>query len=321
MDNRLFSDSNPLIALARRRQRATPLLAVFFLVPLAVIATLEERLFLTYGLLLSGFPDPAREPTLTAVALVVELMVGSATILLFLWLWLRFYEGRPLWSLGLRRTGAPRQLLWGALSGVTLISATAVLMAVLGFVALEHKDPAPTGIAAIGGVLFVALGWAAQGSMEELLCRGWALQTAAARYGSLVGILFSSLVFSLFHYYAADVGLLALANLFLLGVLLALYALLEGSLWGVCALHAAYNWTETSVLGFDFYGDEAPGGVLLNLRETGPDLITGGSVGITATGGLAQTATILLGIIILLVIMNRRSHLKMGQAGLRSRAR
>lgn len=308
MHNRLLSATNPLIAMARVRQRRTPLLAVFFLVPLVVIATLEERLFLTYGLLFSGFPDPTATPALAAVALVVELLIGSATILLFLWLWLRFFERRPLCSLGLRSTGAPRQALRGALLGLLLITVTVALMAALGFVTFERGEPGPAGTAAIGGVLLVALGWAAQGSAEELLCRGWALQTAATRYGPLGGVIFSSLVFALFHLYQADVGPLALVNLFLLGVLLALYALFEGGLWGVCALHAAYNWAETSVFGFDYYGDEAAGGVLLNLKEAGPDLVTGGGVGVSTTGGLAQTATILLGIVMFLVFTSRRSR-------------
>jgi uncharacterized protein len=306
MASLLFSADNPLVEAARARRRLTPVWAVFLLVPLVTITTFEFKQALTYWLLFSGYPSPTEEPGRAAAALVVELLVGFAAVVFLLWLWLRFFERRPFSTLGLERTGALRKVLSGALFGLLLTAATALLLTLLGFVVVEGKAQGPVGLAVLGGVLFVAVGWAAQATSEELLCRGWALQTAATRYGTPVGVLFSSLVFAIFHLYQADVGLLALTNLFLLGVLLALYALYEGSLWGVCAFHAAYNWTETSLLGFDYYGEEAAGGVLLNLRQVGPDVVTGGGVGVSITGGLAQTATILLGIAILLLFVSRR---------------
>jgi membrane protease YdiL (CAAX protease family) len=306
MTSPLFSAHNPLVEAARGRRRPTPVWAVFLLVPLVLIATFEFKQALTYRLLFSGNPSALEEPAEAAAALVVELLVGFAAVVVLLWLWVRFFERRRFSTLGLRRTGALRKVLWGALFGLLLIAATALLLALLGFVIVEGGARVPVGLAALSGILFVALGWAAQASSEELLCRGWALQTAATRYGTAIGVLVSSLVFALFHLYQADVGLLALMNLFLLGVLFALYALYEGSLWGVCAFHAAYNWTETSILGFDYYGEEAAGGVLLNLRQVGPDVVTGGGVGVSITGGLAQTATVLLGIAILLAAASRR---------------
>jgi membrane protease YdiL (CAAX protease family) len=306
MTSPLFSATNPLVDAAQARRRPTPVWAVFLLVPLVTVATFEFNQAFTYWLLFSGYPSPTEEPTRAAAAQVVELLTGFAAIALLLWLWLRFFERRPFSTLGLRRTGALRKVLRGALFGLLLVAATALLLAILGFVVVEGDAQVPVGLAALGGVLFVAVGWAAQATSEELLCRGWALQTAATRYGTLIGVLFSSLVFALFHLYQADVGLLALMNLFLLGVLLALYALYEESLWGVCAFHAAYNWTETSLLGFDYYGEEAAGGMLLNLRQVGPDVVTGGGVGVSTTGGLGQTATILLGIATLRLFASRR---------------
>jgi membrane protease YdiL (CAAX protease family) len=306
MPRPLFSADNPLVGEAAVRRRPTPMWAVFLLVPLVMIATFEVTQAVTYGLLFSGYPSTVEKPVQTAAVLTVELILGFAAVVFSLWLWLRFFEGRPFSTLGLRGTDTLRKALRGALAGLLLIAATALLLVLLGFVIVEGGSQGPVGFAALGGVLLVALGWAAQATSEELLCRGWVLQTAATRYDTLVGVLFSSLVFSLFHLYQADVGFLAIANLFLLGVLLALYALYEGSLWGVCTLHAAYNWAETSILGFDYYREEAAGGVLLNLKQVGPDVVTGGGVGVNITGGLAQTATIVLGIALLLVSASRR---------------
>jgi len=67
----------------------------------------------------------------------------------------------------------------------------------------------------------------------------------------------------------------------LVGVFLAFYALREGSLWGICGLHAAWNWAQGSVFGFSVSGTGVPGGSLFNL-QTNPaasELLTGGVFG------------------------------------------
>ena len=314
----LLSADNPLVLAYRERERPTPIVAALFLALLISFVAVEASFWFTYGMLFSGFPSPAREPAFATAALVVELLVDFGTIMLFLWLWLRFFERRSFTTLGLPKVGVSGKALRGALVGVLLMGATVAGMVALGFVTLESGGPGPVGVAALGGVLFVALGYAAQGSAEELLCRGWLLQTAGVRYGVPVGVLFSSLVFALIHLINnAALSVLGFFNLLLAGVFFALYALNEGSLWGVCALHAAYNWSEANLFGFDFYGEEPPGGVLVNLRETGPDVVTGGSVGIGAAGGLLNTVVLLLGLVILLTLARRKASTADGHTTVR----
>lgn len=294
----LFDARNPLVAQAStgsRPWRRTPLWAVFFAVPLVTVATFELKTRLAYDVLFPGLEDPAAEPARAAAALFVELLLGFAVIFFLLWLWLKFFERRPFATIGFIEAERRRKALSGALVGFLVVLATIVLLLLLGHVAFEPEGHGPTGLAALPAVLFVAAGWAAQATSEEVLTRGWALQNAARR-GVPFAVLFSALVHSLFHLAQPDVGPLALLNLFLFGVLLALVALEQGSIWGACALHAAFNWAETSVFGLDYYGQEAAGGVLVNLRQTGPDLFTGGGVGAGLTGGLAQTFVLVLAI-------------------------
>lgn len=73
----------------------------------------------------------------------------------------------------------------------------------------------------------------------------------------------------------------------------------------ICVAHAAYNWAETNLFGFDFYGDEPVGGSLMNLKVTGPDALTGGGVGLNTTGGLAFTIVQLVAIAAVLILIQR----------------
>ena len=72
----------------------------------------------------------------------------------------------------------------------------------------------------------------------------------------------------------------------------------EGSLWGIGAQHAAWNWAQGNLFGFEVSGIAPAGGMLFNMMETGPDEITGGAFG--PEGGLVITAVLLIGIAVLL---------------------
>jgi len=112
-----------------------------------------------------------------------------------------------------------------------------------------------------------------------------------------IAILISSLLFALLHGANDNITLFAIVNLILFGVFISLFALREGSIWGVCAWHAVWNWLQGN-----FYGLEVSGRkesiALLNLQETGPDWLTGGKFG--PEGGFVVTIILLLGIVILI---------------------
>lgn len=303
----LFSPQNPLLAIRERRGRTPPVIVASLVALFVIGATTGGAIILTYGLLFTAGPTPAEQPVLSAVALVINLILAYGAIYLFLWLWLRFIEGRPFSTLGLQTgSGALKKVVRGVAFGVLFFAAVSALMGSMGFLAFEGNEVGgPQGIQAIGGVLFVALGWAVQGSAEEVMFRGWLLQTATTHYGPFAGVLISTLVFVVAHMFSPNLDLIALTNLFLSGLFFALYALYEGSLWGVCALHAAMNWAEINVFGFDQSGEEAAGGVLFNLREAGPDFITGGDSPAVTAGGLVYSVVVLMGICIILFLAQR----------------
>lgn len=304
--NSLLGQNSRLIVLARHQRQQTPFLLACLLSVSISLSASTIGFLVAQSLFSPDVPDPTQEPMLSTVEFVSWLVLGFGMSILFVWLWLRLFEGRSFHTLGFENQSALSKILRGALIGLLLMAAIAGALVALGYAAFEQEDPRMQGVAALDGVLLVAVGWAVQGSAEEIVSRGWLLQTAATRYGPLAGVLLSSLLFAFLHLFNADITPLALANVFLAGIFFALYALYEGSLWGVCALHATLNWAEGNVFGFDRYGQEMPGGVLFNLRQSGPDIATGGGVGAGVTGGLAWTIVFVVALVAIISLFHYR---------------
>ncbi len=295
-DNRLF-------ALARSGRR---LPHIALAIPLSVGFILVSQIaggvpmFLALGWLLPDRGGPLRS------GLFNGLMLAAAFGLIFvvLWLWLRWAEKRPLHTLGLERSAAGRKYARGFVLGLAMFVASLGLMGALGYVEPEAGGGAQLSAAALGGVLMILAGWAVQGAGEEVLLRGWLMNVIGARYRPWLGVAISSLLFAILHGLNPNLSPVALVNLGLFGLFTALYALWEESLWGVCALHSAWNWVQGNVVGMQVSGNAEAGPMLFNLREIGPDLVTGGAFG--PEGGLAVTAILLAAIGLLAWLGARR---------------
>lgn len=127
---------------------------------------------------------------------------------------------------------------------------------------------------------------------EEVLIRGWALPVIGARYKPWVGLLVSSLIFSLLHGLNPGLSTIALVNLALFGVFAGLYAIREGSLWGICAIHSVWNWVQ-GIFGFRL-AEPKRAAALFEFDESGADWLTGGPFG--PEGGLAVTIVLMISI-------------------------
>jgi membrane protease YdiL (CAAX protease family) len=302
----LLAADNHLFALARRGQRLTHVAWALVLSLIVPFAAIIIGGILGSGVLFVVLPNTTLiESSATGAALTtaVFLIFSFVPIYLLVWVWIRWFEKRPFWTLGFERQGAAKRYGIGLLAGALLFSTAVAIMAAFGYVAPEAGDPRFQGTAALGGVALVALGWMVQGAAEEVLCRGWLLQTIGARYRPSLGVLLSSLVFAVLHSLNPNLSLIAVLNLFLFGLFAALYALYEGGLWGVCAVHAVWNWVQGNIFGLAVSGGTPSGGTLFDLIEIGPDLITGGAFG--PEGGLAVTAVLLIGVLVIALLARR----------------
>ena len=236
---------------------------------------------------------------------------GLGSVLVLLWAWL--FERRGPSALGFNGSG-PMRFARGYLIGLAfLLTVVAVIWLAGGY---QVEGPGAFGSAAVGAALLpigvLLLAFIVQGSSEELLFRGWLMQLIASRHGLWIAVVANSVLLALAH--AGNIEpsrelYVGLVNIVLFGLFISLYAAREGSLWGVCGWHAAWNW----LLGLGF-GLEVSGTVI----ETTPlitDLtgapgaawwLTGGVFGPEAS--FVTTAVLLIATIVLIVRGRTRDH-------------
>ena len=233
------------------------------------------------------------------VGLAALIIVSFGAMHLTVWLWIRIMEKRSWWTIGLPFEaigGVSTALLQygrGLLIGLGLQMAVVGVLALLGMLDFETPFSGVSGVVLRNiGLLFVA--FVVQGAAEEVLTRGLIFQVVGRRYGVWAGVSVAALTFGLLHLGNPNTSSIAIVNLFLAGLLFSLYALNEGTIWGACALHSIWNWTMGNLLGLEVSGIEfaADTAALIDLQETGPDAITGGSFG--PEGGLVVTSALVL---------------------------
>lgn len=202
-------------------------------------------------------------------------------------------EKRSLRSMGLSAKGAAGEYLFGLLAGLALFVA-AILLCLI------------TGTLKIGGVsedfsflniLLFFLAYLVQGMSEEILCRGYLMISVARRQSLPVAILVSSLVFAALHLANNGLTPLAFFNLFLFGVVMAVYVVKRGNLWGAAAIHSAWNFAQGNLFGVAVSGTSPADSVFVSTLSERGAMINGGAFGLE--GGLAVTLVLVAAVLLL----------------------
>jgi uncharacterized protein len=273
-----------------------PILSSFCSAPVIVVNLASEE----FSAAAFNNPTNSNSPLITTMFLVFSFL----PFFIFIWGWLGFFEHRSFWTTGLERTRIRRKYSRGALVGFSMMALPVVVMAVSGQMSLESDPTVWSGLSAIPGVLIMLVGWLVQGAAEETLTRGFLLPVFGVRFGPFWGIMVSSVLFSSLHLLNPNLNLIAMLNLFLFGIFASVYAMREGGLWGVFAIHSLWNWVQGNLLGLEVSGSSIGGTTLINLKATGSDLITGGAFG--PEGGLAVTLVLVLGCSVLFYLIAKR---------------
>ena len=151
------------------------------------------------------------------------------------------------------------------------------------------------------------------GFYEELFSRGYHIVNMTEgfsggrltlRQAAILALVVSSSIFGLLHAANPNAGVVSTVNIVIAGLALGIPYLVTGSLAIPAGLHAAWNFFQGGIFGFPVSGMPHRS-TLLQIRETGPDLMTGGSFGPEA--GLMG----ILGLVLMLLLL----HLYARRAG------
>ena len=139
-------------------------------------------------------------------------------------------------------------------------------------------------------IIFILVGW-----NEELLSRGYHLQTLASGMNLPLGLIGSSLIFGILHVTNPHATWISTIGITLAGLFLGFGYIRTHQLWLPIGLHIGWNFSEGVVFGFPVSG--WTGFQITNSTFTGPQLWTGGPFGPEA--GLFVLPALLIGTVLI----------------------
>lgn len=139
-------------------------------------------------------------------------------------------------------------------------------------------------------IVFIFVGW-----NEELLSRGYHLQTIASGTNMFWGVFISSSIFGVLHLGNPHATWVSALGILFAGLFLAYGYLATGQLWLPIGLHIGWNFFEGVVFGFPVSGLDVYR--LTRITVTGPEVWTGAEFGPEA--GLILLPGLLLGVVLI----------------------
>lgn len=208
---------------------------------------------------------------LVPVGLLVGSLMAASVGLAGYWKLMRLVRGRAVCELA--GPGRLRELGAGLVWGTALICAVFAVLAAMG----AYR------IAAVGwdkGILIGLVAGIMGGVGEELLFRGVLLRLLEAWLGSWWALAVTAVLFGVMHLSNAGATPIGAAAIALeAGILLGACYLVTRRLWLAIGLHAAWNFVQGGIFGSDISGAVNSRG-LFEASFSGPDLLTGGSMGV-----------------------------------------
>ena len=275
---------------------------------------LQTAIMLTLGICLSVLfltallvLDPSLLATFTDLKpeyMLLGMVAETFAVTVSVFLARRFLDKRSIESLGLQLS---IQTLFDILMGIFItflqMGLIYFLMSQLGWITFQgfawQFDPLSLVLrnTLLFIVIFILVAW-----NEELLSRGYHLQTIASGTNIFWGVMISSAVFGLLHLGNPGANWTSTLGIFLAGIFFAFGYLRTKQLWLPMGMHLGWNFFEGVGFGFPVSGlDIYP---LTRIQVHGPELWTGGPFGPEA--GLIILPALLLGVLLIhLYVRNR----------------
>lgn len=137
-------------------------------------------------------------------------------------------------------------------------------------------------------ILLMLGGFICQGAMEEVLCRGIALQLLKDKTSIPVAVGVSTALFIIPHIRnmagaSTSIQFFAIVDLILISLIFAFLTLRFQSIWAACGLHSIWNFILYNILGLNLSGNDEMTAAVFDMRSVGSNILNGGVYGIEAS--------------------------------------
>lgn len=231
----------------------------------------------------------------------IQLIVGFGLGILVLFLFVRKTSKRSIKSLGFYKEKAVTYYLGGvALALAGLLGIVMILQSTGSIEVTVQKAELSMASVSLMGVILLA--WIIQGAAEEILIRGYLLPTIVQKQDLIGGVILSSIAFALMHIGNNGVTVISLMNILLCGVMLALLAIKQESLWGVCGFHTMWNLLQGNIFGIAVSGNGEMPSIWKTTYEKASHF-NGGVFGIE--GSILTTIFMMISIVVLVSLLRK----------------
>ncbi|MCR4795856.1 MAG: CPBP family intramembrane metalloprotease [Ruminococcus sp.] len=242
----------------------------------------------------------------TKVSAVPKVMIPSLLSTIFGTIGAIFYcrcvEMRPVRSMGARKKGLITHYLIGLLIGIAMMSAITLLSVAFGANSIKLCDSIDYKILA----LFL-LGFFVQGMSEEFIFRGYLMNSiGGGGHHTAIAVGISAAAFALAHAANPGFGVVPFINLALFGVFAAFYMMLFDNIWGVCAIHSIWNFTQGNIYGISVSGSGDTESLFRTTQISDKAFLTGGEFGIE--GSIFTTLILSIGVALTAFALYRKTQ-------------
>lgn len=270
------------------RQDVISILLVMFLVMMA-----GELVAIPFTYLLElGFKESGVVPhfDLEPLTLLFSTIFQMGAIILYA----RFHELHDFKTIGFVKKKALGSYVKGYFIGILMISSVVFLAIISGSVNIIYNIK-PVSFIVIALFFFAYM---IQGANEEVILRGY-LTPQLCRVTTLRNtIIVSSLVFAAMHLGNEGISPLAFLNLFLYGIFMSLYFISTKNIWGVAAIHGAWNFFEGNIFGSAVSGNFKTSSLIHLENNPALSWLNGGTFGLE--GGLIVSLILVISIFIVI---------------------
>lgn len=226
--------------------------------------------------------------------MLISLFATAATTFIC-FIYCRKIERRSFSSMGFRKQGWFLRYIKGYVIGTVMLLLCALILYLMGDLDFAFAEKIP-----VLYLLAFFIGFVIQGMSEEVLVRGYFMVSLNNRCHTAIAVGISSVAFSVLHLANPGISIIALLNLILFGVFMAVYILRTDDLWGACAIHSAWNFAQGNLVGIRVSGTAQ----LPTVAEMNPigeqSIFHGGDFGLE--GGLIVTVVTLAAIALTLLL-------------------
>lgn len=234
---------------------------------------------------------------------------GFAIFLLVTLLYCRFIEKKNIKSIVLG--GKPIGYLVGALL------ASSVLIIIIGISSILDSITFcgfNTNVS-VKSLLLWILAFGIQGAAEEIMCRGFLLNSLKDRISIPLTILISSTAFVFPHLSSlieADFvyAIVGIINLYLISIIFSVIVLQRSNIWIACGLHSVWNFILYVIMGLSLSGSDSISKGVIRFNVKNASILNGAEYGIEAS----VITTVVLGMLLLAMVKRRKG--RFGKSGI-----